>query len=314
MHLSCANPQCSRPAIRGIGQLCRICNHRLITRLVPVCGFIPGPALSYIARELLADLKPTPSDTRTALELMRGTRHRQGPWANRPVYSAAVLHASPVAPMSRRLPHLLVGRRNAPQPQTIMIACVHYHLARHVLGLDHRIGLYLAGASFYQRRASMRPKGVRREYRGKTVANCYRLRFSEYVAIGRLAVKAAGMMGFDAHHHPPQVTTRYLQGVEDSGFSQPIVVHPRCGITAGSGDHPLDHFLPRPDYAPSLPRFNSKIRRASGKIAGRAEYPEGLDLSIEELKAQQQAQRQVAASRFSVKTTSEQPSTDWLFG
>jgi hypothetical protein len=174
------------------------------------------------------------------------------------------------------------------------------------------MGLYLAGTTFYGRRTAIRPKGVRREYRGKVVLNTYRLRFSEYAAIGRLCLKAAKVMGADGQQLPAQVTSRYLIGVEAGEFHRPIVVHPACGITTGAGDHPLDHYLPRDDFAPNLPRFSSKIRRASGKIAGREEYPEGLDVSLEEQIEATRRDTQARFKRTQIKTTAAPP-TDWLF-
>ncbi|WP_173496082.1 MULTISPECIES: hypothetical protein [unclassified Aliiroseovarius] len=132
------------------------------------------------------------------------------------------------------------------------------------------------------------------------------------MSIGRLVIKAAKVLGFDDHSHSAHITTRYLTGVEAGQFHRPIVVHPACGITSGSGDHPLDHFLARQDFAPNLPTFNSKIRRASGKIAGREEYPEGLDVSLEDQRAAARRDAQENFQRTQIKTTAA-PSTDWLF-
>ena len=310
MRLPCVNPQCSQNCRRH--GLCDLCRHMMIRRLVPTCGMIPSPALSMIARELLVDLAPTQSELTEALRFMRGPRHREGLWQDRPVYSAAVLHANPTAPMKRRLPELLVGRRSQPTATAILAAGIHFILAQHVLGLDKRTALYLAGASYFVRRATVRPKGVRREYMGKIVSNTHRLRFFEFVAIGRLVLRAAGVLGLNERSHSVQLTTRYLLGVEAGEFNKPIVVHPACGVTTSAGDHPLDHFLPRQDFAPNLPQYGSKIRRASGKIAGSDVYPLGLDVSLEE---QLEAKRQANVDRFKstqVKTT-KPPSTDWLF-
>jgi hypothetical protein len=146
---------------------------------------------------------------------------------------------------------------------------------------------------------------------GKHVNNTYRLKFSEFVAIGRLVLKAAATLGVNSSH-ASKITVRYLEGLEAGDFNKPIVVHPLAGITAGSGDHPLDHFLPHPDDTPSLPRFNSKIRRASGLICGRADYPEGLDVSLEELAERVRLKAQRHHNQNQVKTTAA-PSTDWLF-
>jgi hypothetical protein len=147
---------------------------------------------------------------------------------------------------------------------------------------------------------------------GRQVNNAYHLKYREFVSIGRLTLKAAKVLGFDDHSHTAQITTRYLTGVEAGEFNRPIVVHPACGITSGAGDHPLDHFLPRQDFAPNLPTFNSKIRRASGKIAGREEYPKGFDVSLEEQLEATRRETQTRFARTQINTTAA-PSTDWLF-
>ena len=318
MHIPCANPQCPEPVAKELPSaasqfgLCRNCRYRLTNRLIPTCSMIPSPALAVIAKELLADTKPTKSDLNNAVRMMRGSRHREGLWRDRPIYSAAVVHAhSPRPKMARRMPELLVGRKRSPRPVTIVTAFAHYHLAINVLGLGRQSALFLAGASYFGRRALIRPVGQRREYRGKVVNNAYHLRFSEFVALGRLVLKAAATLGVTSSH-VSKITVRYLSGVEAGDFNKPIVVHPLAGITTGAGDHPLDTFLPHPDLTPSLPRFNSKIRRASGKICGRAEYPEGLDVSLEELAQRSKSNAQLHHNQNQIKTTAA-PSTDWLF-
>jgi hypothetical protein len=318
MHIPCANQLCPAPAAKEKPRiasqygLCCICRYRLTRNLVPTCGLIPSPALSVIAKELLADLKPTKGDLADAVRMMRGSRHREGLWQDRPVYSTAVVHTrSPRPKLARRMPEFLIGRRLAPTPRAIMSAAIHYHLAIHVLGLGQQPALYLAGASYFCRRALIRPTGQRREYRGKVVNNAYHLRFSEFIAIGRLVLKAAVVLGVNTSHSS-WITVRYLDGVKAGQFRKPIVVHPLAGITTGAGDHPLDTFLPHPDLTPSLPRFNSKIRRASGKICGRAEYPEGLDVSLEELSERVRHNAQLHHNQNQIKL-SDAPSTNWLF-
>ena len=184
MPIPCANPACNRathPTTRAQLGLCPLCSRVLNDQLVPVCGFIPSEALKQIAEELRADLKPTRSDAKTAVRLMRGTRHREGRWEDRPEYSAAVVHAhSPRPPVSRRMPHLLIGRRRAPTETAILQGFAHHWIARHHLSLPRYAALYLTGATFFGRRALSRPTGTRREYRGKVVRNCHRLSLSEF--------------------------------------------------------------------------------------------------------------------------------------
>ena len=314
--LPCVNPQCNRTQFRETPsrptRLCKPCRNRLTMQLVPTCGLIPSPTLGVLAGDLQLHLKPTPSEQSDAVRLVRGSRHRQGPWQGRPMYSAAVVHAyAPKPKMSRRMPEFLIGRRRQPNPTGILAAYVHYQLALSVLGIGKQAALYLAGATFFGRRALIRPKGVRREYRGRVVRNAYYLNFEEFVAIGRLAIKAAAILGANKRH-APQIAASYLLGVEAGRYNPPIVVHPLSGITSSSGDHPLDVFLPHPELTPSLPRFHSKIRRSSGKICGRSEYPVGLDVSLEEQAAQRKTRLEADRNRNSIQMT-EAASTAWLF-
>lgn len=318
MHNPCANQLCPHPVAKELPNaaskfgLCRNCRYRLTKRLIPTCGMVPASVLSAIAKELLADIKPTKGDLNDALRMMRGTRHREGLWEDRPMYSAAVVHAyAPVPPMTRRMPEILVGRRRSPRPTTIVAAYAHYHLAINVLGLGRQPALFLAGASYFGRRALIRPAGQRREYKGKVVNNNYNLKFSEFVAMGRLVLKAAATLGVNSSH-TSKITVRYLDGVATGDYNKPIVVHPLAGITTGAGDHPLDTFVPHPDLTPNLPRFNSKIRRASGKICGRADYPAGLDVSLDELTERVRHNARRHHNQNQIKTTVA-PSTDWLF-
>lgn len=316
MIMPCANSLCDRPigreAKRHRTNLCLPCRWRLTKRLIPTCGLIPSLALQAISKDLLTDIKPTLTDLTAAMQIMRGPRYRNGIWADRPVYRNELLHVhSPRVPLRRRMGEILIGRRCGPTSVSVLSAFAHYNLAISILGVGQRPALYLAGATFFGRRALMRPFGQRRTYRGRVVKNAYRLSYDEFVALGRLVLKSAAMLGVQSSH-AIKITVSYFKGVEAGRFNNPIVVHPLAGITSGSGDHPLDTFLPHLSLTPSLPKFNSKIRRASGKICGRAEYPVGLDVSLEDQKAERQAQRETVLARNRIQTTAA-PSTDWLF-
>ena len=313
----CANRACPNAAApevqlhaRSRFHLCRLCRWRLVFDLVPLCGYVPSDALRQVAKDLRAHAKPTRSETKAAIQMMRGSRHRQGHWQDRPIYSAAVVHArNPRQPMRRRLPHILVGRRRAPTELAILQAFAHYHIAIHHLGLGHKAAIYLAGATFFGRRALSRPFGQRREYRGRVVRNAYHVEFNEFAAIGALCLKAAKVMGY-GRDHGAWVTVRYLQGVETGAFHRPIIVPPGSGITSETGDHPLDHWLPR--SIPWAPQYQRRIRRSSGKMHGTGEWPADLDQSIDaQATARREAQRR-NAERYRINTT-EAPSTDWIF-
>jgi len=207
--------------------------------------------------------------------------------------------------MSRRLPHLLAGRRKAPTDLSVLAAYAHYWIAKHHLGLGHRSALFLAGATFFGRRALARPVGQRREYRGRVVNNTYHLNFGEVCALGRHALRAAEKLGAN-RSHGEWVTVQYLQGVEAGRFHRPIVVQPNAGITTSAGDHPLDHWLSR--RMPHAPQYQRRIRRASGSMHRGGEYPHVLDLLPSERPNPSQLRHDLSKIR-----TVAPPSTGWLF-
>jgi len=305
---SCANPAASEAQLRKNNRfgLCRACRNKLTFDCVPTSGFIPSGALRVLSKELKDHLKPTASEIKDCIRFVRGTRHREGAWSDRPAYSHNVVHAhSPRPPMSRRLPQFLCGRRKAPTELSVMTAYVHYWLARHHLGLGHRAAIFLAGASFFQRRALARPIGQRREYQGRIVNNAYHLNFNEFAAIGRHVLRASEKLGLKKPHGD-WATTRYLQGVEAGRFHRPIIVPPNAGKTTGAGDQPLDFWLPR--SLPHAPQYQRRIRRASGEMHRGGPYPYELDVPLDE----RPDLVQLRYDQNKVRTTAP-PSTDWLF-
>lgn len=313
MHLPCVNPICPNTLGRNSSttSLCFGCRAALTRDLIPTCGYIPNRALTDLGKGLLTTLKPTSQDLTAALRMVRGPRHPTGDWQLRPTYSAPVVHShSPKAPLSRRMPELLVGRRANPTVGSLLASYIHFVLAKHVIGLSPQPSYYLAGITYYKRKDTQRPVGVRREYRGKVVRNSYRLNYNEFVSIGRLVVKAAGLLGVD-RSYDAGITTSYLKGVEAGLYHPPVIVHPHSQQTLASGDHPLDHVIDL--NCQHAPWYRRQIRRASGLMAKTRKWPALLNRSHEEVQRDLKVARDAKAAVFKISTTTETPSTDWLF-
>lgn len=313
MHLPCLNPICQShlDRISGTTGLCFVCRAALTRELIPTCGYVPNRALTDLGKGLLTTLKPTSQDLTAALRMVRGPRHPTGDWQLRPTYSTPVVQSyKPKAPLSRRMPELLVGRRSNPTVGSIMASYIHFVLAQHVIGLPPQPSYYLAGVTYYGRKDCQRPTGVRREYRGKAVRNSYRLDYGEFMSVGRLVVKAAGLLGVDKRYDA-RITTHYLQGVEAGLYHPPVIVHPHSQQTLASGDHPLDHVIDL--NCQHAPQYRRQIRRASGLMAKTRKWPALLNRSHEEVQRDLKVARDAKAAVFKISTTTETPSTDWLF-
>lgn len=313
MRLPCTNPICSGHLDRNSNTtgLCYPCRGALYSDAVPTCGYIPSAALGILGRNLLQTLSPTPQDTTAALRMLRGSRHPVGKWDDRPIYSAPVVHSyKPRVPLSRRMPEILVGRRCVPTVGNLLGAYIHFILAQHVIGLPPYPSHFLAAATFYQRKDLQRPTGQRKEHRGRVVRNSYRLTYPEFVSVGRLVIKAAGLLGVHRGLNA-KIVTGYLEGVESGLFHPPVIVPATAQRTLASGDHPLDHKLDLTiDHAPQYRRMT---RRASGLMHLTGEWPALLNRSIHEVQRDLKDQRDAAADIFKIRTTTDMPSTDWLF-
>lgn len=309
--LTCTNPACARPTT-GSGRhasanLCGGCGKHWDRWSVPTAGFVSSLDLQGVARELLAKVRPTKAEIAAALRIMRGSRHREGPWDERPAYRVApLLHGR----VHRRLPHLLVGRRKAPSKLGLAMALTHYHLANQVIGTKGTYSQFLAGVTWYNRRSPSAPKGGEEILRGDARTAGYRLHVNDFSTIGREVSTAGAALGLDPKSRwvADQIAAIYHEGLAAGRYHRPVVVPYGCFKTAAPGDHPLDHHLP-PDGAHIPRRYRQVIRRASGKIAGK--WPEGLDLSWEERLAATQRNR--IRPLNTLITTDAMPDTAWLF-
>jgi len=274
---------------------------------IPTGGYIPSDALRAISRQTLRRLATTGDQTRAAVIQARGVRHRQGQWAERPIYSYNLLIARPRHAASRRLPHLLVGRRKPPDALSVMVAAHHYHIAVNHLGVGRRYARWLCGVSFMARRNLIRPAGQTGSLRGQDVRRNYRLEHSDLEVIGSHALKIAKALGV-TRQVGQEATVMYLQGVEDGTYPRSVIVPRNSQPTTGPGDHPLDHYLP--DRVPWSPQHGHGLRRASGKI--KSQWPDSLDLPADERTANRLSQIAFDASK--APTYTPQPSaTEWIF-
>lgn len=313
MHTPCANQSCtgtvseSRAHRVGRTGLCRRCRNHWINRGLPLGGFLPTGAMRAVARELLADIKPTEGELRDALRVARGTRHREGDWGQRPLYSYGLLLTRPKVHYLRRLPHLLVGRRKPPDALSIMAALCQYHVAINHLGVGPRYARYLLGASYMLRRSLCRPTGELGTFNGRPTRSNYRICSSEFVFIGtHLLNHAAPLLSFD-RRRGQDATVRYLKGVETGEFHRSVIVTFASQPTTGPGDSPLDHFVEdRPHWCP---QHGHALRRASGLVHG--EWPEGLDVPLIERTPSRLNQLRFDAMKPAIAQT---PDTGWLFG
>lgn len=292
-HHPCLNPACKYPALTTPGALkdhgmCAGCLGTWVRRNLPTGGYISTRDCADIGKQMLDAIDPHPVSRRLALETMRGPRYQRGPWEDRPLFSLHVLFNK--ARSSRRLPHILVGKKTKPTIGTLMSAWVHFHLAMGVLGAGARYARWLAGATFFGTRGLHRPPGkhttffdpltrVSREVRGKT----YHLVDADYTGLGISALKSISRLTQSDPKSPEfrdRITALYLEGLNAGTYSPRIIVHPGSKATTAPGDHPLAHYTPRNWWAPD---YTNRVRRADGTIA-RA-WPEGLDLDVHQKRA-----------------------------
>ncbi|WP_171134936.1 hypothetical protein [Ruegeria sp. HKCCD7221] len=266
-----ANEYTQRPPQRW--GLCSRCRLVVENRGVPLGGFVAGGAINAVARSVLRQTKPTPSEVAEAVRLTRGTRHRIGDWDGRPAYRMAALRHGRAR---ERLQHLLVGRRYEPNASVIVRAFVHYSLAREFLGTGHRYNVYLSGGTFMGRQGLCAPPGRKDEVlTGDVQYSKYRLSYADFAIVGTHALRAAERLGLRRSDGDLRafIVTSYGRLLASGDAHPPVSVPIRSMRTDFLGDSLFDHVLPRSSKIPF--RYHKAIRRSSGLISG--EWPEGLD-------------------------------------
>ncbi len=285
--------------------LCGGCSAILSKHALPIGGFIPSPALRSLAKLVIAKTNPTQAEISEAIRHARGPSYPNGPWDKRPAYRVnPLVHGR----ATRRLPHILLGRRKAPTEVTIAASYIHAALARSVIGTGPRYQRFLAGASFYGRRGVCPPKGRKEEvFHGGRKGIGYRLSSTDFAMLGTHALRSANKLGLTLKDRflLEFIMVTYQRGVSDGLYHPPVSV-PRHAIkTCQAGDHPLDHFLADNSGVPS--QYLRKNRRASGLIGG--QWPVGID-PLDELLRHNDAPRSVPpAEALPVKT----PDTRWIW-
>lgn len=311
MPLPCANPACRLHVVcKTVTGLCSLCEREWLRYRYPVGGFIPSNSLWVVGKTFLKAHNPTQSEMTEALKIMRGPRHRSGPWEQRPPYRLSPLL---YGRWNVRLPHVLVGRRREPSMRGLSMALAHYHLAKSILGTTSRYPLYLAGCTWMSRSGLSAPKGAE-VLKGDAKHTGYRLHLTDYTSVGRTVLKAGETLGLQKYDREvtDRITSIYLELLHEGTCRGPVVVPRGSRPTFALGDNPFDHLLPANHHVPR--QYHNKIRRASGAIS--REWPEGMDLSWEDVEAQRQAIREAERRRHQANRTTytdTTPDTSWLF-
>lgn len=123
----------------------------------------PSSDLQKIGHAFLKEVSPAKAEITAALRIMRGSRHRDGMWSERPAYRLQVLLNGWY---NQRLPDAPVGRRKAPSIRSLGTGLVHIRLAKTVLNTRGPYAHCPGGASFFRRRSPVAP----RQSDGLTVA------------------------------------------------------------------------------------------------------------------------------------------------
>ena len=282
MYVQCANALCTnqvRGNIEHRGKnhsrtgLCHSCWSVVRSTGVPIAGFIPSTAVNSVAQQLLRKVNPTREEVGNAVRFARGTRHRTGDWDDRPAYRMAPIKYGRA---NVRLPHLLVGRRRSPSPQSLAAAFVQYTLAGEIIGTGELYNRFLAGGTFFSRRGLCVPPGKKHEVlKGDCAYSKWTLGYRDLSILGTHALKAAGRLGIDKQDSDLRafVVVAYMRGLRAGAFNPPVSVPLYSMPTNYLGDHPHDH-----QYGPmaNVPRrYRKAIRRSSGLV--NKAWPSGID-------------------------------------
>ena len=304
---TCASPSCGNPrAAYSTACLCKSCHWFFEKWGFPIAGYFGSLDLQRLGTDLMREIRPTQGDLTAALRVLRGSRYPVGPWEQRPAYRMAPLMTQRY---NKRLPHLLVGRRKPPSIRSLSMALTHYLLGKHVLGTGKTYNCFLAGGSYYVRRAPMAPRSEDVLLGGSKAG--YRLQRSDYTTIGREVLKACQCLGVDPDGRLSGnlVTSLYFAGLQAGEYRSSVMIPSTVLRSSAAGDSVFDHYIPSDLSAPR--QYWGKVRRASGKI-GR-EHPVGLDVHPEDRKHASTIHQNRKYHEANRVQTVQPPSTDWLF-
>ncbi|MCA1807339.1 MAG: hypothetical protein LC687_05770 [Actinobacteria bacterium] len=230
--------------------------------MVPHAGMIPGRTLEAIARIILKDHGASKADITMAVRIVRGDRHRVGPWDQRPPYRLTPLLTGTVA---KRRPQLLVGRRMEPSILQCVKALIHKVILEECLETGAAYAHTLTGMTFFGTRGLYAPPGVKPDA-GPYKFQIYRLNYADFNVVGTCAKRACKAIGLDVSDSDlrAKIVTTYLQGQETGKYRHPIYAPPWSMRTTLVGDHPLDFRLPRKPWV--APHLRGKVCRSNGTV------------------------------------------------
>ena len=261
----CVVPHCGKPQRRTRCGPCRNCVRLHNKYGIPMAGFIPVTTLSKMAKVLIKDEGLNAGDISEALKIARGTRHRQGPWEQRPPWRYTPIR---MGTTTKKRPHLLIGRRLEPNIQSLVSALIHYVLIEEVLEAGSQYARVLAGKTFFATRGLYCAKGQTPEVpEGKPKALLLDNR--HFGIIGTVALKACKRAGLDVKDRDlrTKILMMYLNGREAGEYRHPQYP-PRAAIrSAKVGDHPFDFLIPSKPWVD--PAIRGKTYRAGGTIRGK---------------------------------------------
>jgi len=261
----CCVPHCGRPQRRARCGLCQKCNRLFSKTRIAMAGFIPVTTLTKLAKVIIRESGIAQSDITEALKIARGTRHRAGPWDQRPPWRMTPLLTGTPA---KRRPQLLVGRRHEPKFTDVVKALIHHVILEEVLETGPMYARVLAGMTFFTTRGLYCAPGVKPET-GQAKHAIYRVNNKDFGLVGTIAIRTCRAAGLDIFDRDlrARIVNVYLTGRED-GTYRPAQYPPLNSIrSAKVGDHPFDFLLPAKPWVP--PEIRNKTYRAGGTIRGK---------------------------------------------
>lgn len=306
MNLYCAVPHCGSKLKRPRFGLCARCERVFHKSNVAHAGFIPTTTVGKIARSMLKTHGASKSEVEIALRIARGTRHREGPWNERPPYRLTPLLTGTVA---KRRPQLLVGKRQRPNMAGCVAALVQAILCEDVLEAGNKYGHVLAGMTYFGTRGLYAPPGVKPD-QGPYKHSIYRLNTKDYGIVATQVLKACRAIGLNPASRDlrAQIVAMYLQGQLDGIYPDPVYP-PRLAMrTTQVGDHPLDFRLPRKPWVE--PSLQGKIVRSGGTINRKPVTLKPMQPKPRYRRAEHRPEPKV----FAKGPVRDTPGFDWIFG
>lgn len=303
--LLCPVPHCGKRMRRPRSGLCPRCRRLWNRCYVPHAGFIPVNTVRKIAKSILKTHSPSQSDVVMALRIARGTRHRAGPWEDRPPYRLTPLMTGTAY---KRRPQLLVGKRTEPKIEACVKALVQEVLLEEYLETGTLYAHALSGQTYFGTRGLYAPKGGKPD-QGPYKHSIYRMNNRDFGIIATAAIKACRRAGLEIKDRDlrAQIVTMYHTGMEAGNYQEPIYPPRDAMRTTQVGDHPLDFRMPRRPWAPA--HLKGKIVRAGGTC-------EGQPVKLVQMLPKPQyrsAIHKVEPKVFKAQPRREAPSTDWIF-